>query len=685
MTVSSDSVAAIRRGGKVVAEIRLGQVPARIPSFESADPLLPFLYRLEATTDTITGKWRPYTPYALFINPLPTERSAEILSAATRNGIPVPPELARYSWPVVRGNAQWLMAAAETAMAGDDERWARQAFSAARQIFELDTRMALNRGRGLFEGVPRYLANPKSLFPAWMGPVDIYQTLTLAENAAYYTALSKLEQIAVARNRELGIAYQSAALKEAINRELWNPRTGRYGAAMYGNTAYPVKLQASDNAAQAVAILGGAASEAMAASIAADTPVGPYGAPVLDPKWTDDSVAPAEFPQLLQATLWMAAMGAAGNETAYSASVAALIAGRARALLDIEAGKATHPELGVVKPIAALVLRGFLGARFAPEGMYFSPAVPPELPSDKIVRGLRYRGAVLNITITGTGRALATFTLDGKPASPFIPADLNGTHDITITLAGAAADPGTITAIEAPAILPAAPLADWRSDYKAIITQPGDNNYDAFEIYINGTLEQVSISPEYTAEPPRRLTAAQFATTASEGVPGFANEPHIIMPPGWETIIKASDNAKSGTRLISDRKTASNVVESNRWKNRSVSFNFDAPAKGRYLVDVRYSGGLGIVNPHRRALLRRLKVNNVEAGILVFPQFSPAWWNRETASGWQLPSTYSSQLAVELSKGTNKLELAYFQPSPVYIDPLANTLLFDIVRIRRLE
>ena len=99
----------------------------------------------------------------------------------------------------------------------------------------------------------------------------------------------------------------------------------------------------------------------------------------------------------------------------------------------------------------------------------------------------------------------------------------------------------------------------------------------------------------------------------------------------------------------------------------------------------RSGGGLGIVNPHRRTALRRLKANNVEAGILVFPQFSPAWWNRDTGTDWQLPSTYSSQLTIELPAGSNRLELVYFQPSPVYIDPLANTLLFDAVRIRRLE
>lgn len=685
MFVTSDSTAEVRRDGRVVAVLTVPSPKPGVATFESDAPLLPFLYRLEAASDTAPAKWRPYTPYALFVNPLPAERGAALLEAATRNGLPVPPELPRYSWPVVRGNAQWLMAAAETALAGGDERWTRQVLSSARQTLELDTRMALNRTTGLFEGVPRYLANPGSRFPDWMGPVELYQTMTLAENAAYHAALLRLEQIASASGRESGIAYPATALREAVNRELWNPRTGRYGALLYGNPACPVRLQGADNAAQAVAILGGTASEAMEASIAANTPAPPFGAPVLTPAWDGDSVSATEMPPTLPRVMWMAAMAATGNETAYSAAVSALIAGRAKSLCDQRIGNRGQQNPEAVRPIGSLILRGFLGAKFAPEGMYLSPAVPPELPADKTIRGLRYRGATLDITITGTGRALATFTLDGKPASPFIPASLEGRHEITITLAGAAADPGKVADTPGQASLPPTPGADWVSKFKALLAMPGDNAADAFEIYVDGALEQVSISAEYEAPRPTRLTATQFAATAAEGVPGFATRPHITVPAGWETIINATDIAAGGTRLINDKKTAARVVESNRWKNRSVSFDFDAPAAGRYLVDVRYSGGLGIVNPHRRTALRRLKANNVEAGILVFPQFSPAWWNRDTGTDWQLPSTYSSQLAIELPAGTNRLELVYFQPSPVYIDPLANTLLFDAVRIRRLE
>lgn len=689
LLAASDSSATLRRGGADVCEINLGPLPPGTPRFESEDTLLSFLYHLEATTDTVGAQGRPYLPYTIYINPLPADRSAALLAARLRNDLPLPPELARYSWPVVRDNAQWLMAAAETAVAGGDERWTRRVMSAARQLLQLDTRMALNRQTGLFQGTPRYLLSPASRFPAWMGPVDIFQNQTLSENAAYHAALSNLERIAADGGADLRTAYQASSLCDAINSHLWNPSSGTYGATLYGNPLFPVRLRSADNAAQAIAILGGTASEAMAASIAARTPTGPFGIRLLDPGWGGDSVSATEFPPILSQTLWMAAMSATANETAYSAAVAALIAARTRALFDSRLDSAPHAELGAVRPIAALVLRGFLGARFSPEGMYLSPAVPAGLPGDKRVTGLRYRDALLNISITGTGRALATFSLDGKPASPFVPADLAGEHDIEITLAGTASDPGSITLADGPARLAPPPPVTWPRPLEARIgpdrdaaARPSDNG---FAIFLNGTLDQVTAAADYVVAAPRCLTSIQFAAVTDDGLPGFTSQPKLLIPRGWETIERVTDHAAPGTRLIGDRKAAAGVAESNRWKNRDISFSYDAPADGLYIVDARYSGGLGIVNPRRRTALRRLKVNGVEAGIFVFPQFSPAWWNRDTGTGWQLPTTYSNQLCVELRKGENELSLVYFQPSPVYIDPLANTILLDQIRIRRVE
>ena len=51
------------------------------------------------------------------------------------------------------------------------------------------------------------------------------------------------------------------------------------------------------------------------------------------------------------------------------------------------------------------------------------------------------------------------------------------------------------------------------------------------------------------------------------------------------------------------------------------------------------------------------------------------------ATTWQTLTSFSNPLRVSLRKGVNTLELRLYQPSPVYIDPAANTILADFIRI----
>ena len=48
-------------------------------------------------------------------------------------------------------------------------------------------------------------------------------------------------------------------------------------------------------------------------------------------------------------------------------------------------------------------------------------------------------------------------------------------------------------------------------------------------------------------------------------------------------------------------------------------------------------------------------------------------------------TSWTNALTVPLREGRNELELRYYQPSPVYADPLSNTVLFDIIRILPLD
>ena len=133
--------------------------------------------------------------------------------------------------------------------------------------------------------------------------------------------------------------------------------------------------------------------------------------------------------------------------------------------------------------------------------------------------------------------------------------------------------------------------------------------------------------------------------------------------------------------MLPDKHLAARFVESSRAANRNLRFNVIAPEGGRYIVDVHYASGLGIVNPRRGTALRMCMVNGRRAGVFVFPQFSPSAWDKSLGDDWQRLSSFSNPLVVELEAGENILELRYFQTSPVYLDPTANSLVADYVRL----
>ena len=91
-----------------------------------------------------------------------------------------------------------------------------------------------------------------------------------------------------------------------------------------------------------------------------------------------------------------------------------------------------------------------------------------------------------------------------------------------------------------------------------------------------------------------------------------------------------------------------------------------------------------MVNARRRAAaFRFLTVNEVRAGVFVFPQ-QTLWQPDFNDDGWQHLSAYSNPLRVHLTAGENILELRYFQVPPVYADPAANALVADFIRLIRL-
>lgn len=678
----SDSVLQVRVSGNVLDTVMAGPIQPGRMKFKSTYPILDFLYRLEASHPSI-GRYLPSTPYEIYLNPLQNDSAMNILEGRIKNGLVVPSETKRLGWPVVNSNAEWLLAASELSLARGDSRFEKSVAHTARAAIASDRRISANPTTGLFNGIPRYMASGSGIFPQWMNPSDIFQQSTLGVNVAYGVAMANL-------------SIPSDSLTEALKSLMWIPNMGYMSATAYGVVTSPTPLQATDNLAQAVAVISGLVPDAMADAIVSKTPVSRSGItqyyPALPPA---SGEIHEEIPPTLLQTAWTVACARRGNEAAYASAVGTLFAVEGKRLLGFR-----HRLPTFRSTFTTFITRGLLGLKFTREGAYFLPYVPENLPGDKTISGLTYRKATLDIKLTGTGKVISTFTIDGKPSEPFIPSNLEGRHLISITLAGASADPGTVIQRDEIPLAPLPPVANWTSTRQASLS-PGalpanlppntltDAQRESLEnggdecrlVYINGVLQEEIFRDSYRLYEAQSLAVVQFTAFADSQLSGFSSKPYLYLPPDKRHTIYATSLAKSGTKILEDKTLAAKFVESNRFRNRNVAFDFEAPAAGRYLIDVHYANGLGIVNGQRKISLRSFRANGREQGILVFPQLPPGSQPKGGTASWQEMTAWSNTLVANLDKGTNHLELRYYQPSPVYSDPNSNVVLFDLVRL----
>lgn len=675
----SDSLMLVRVDGNILDSIRAGGVRAGRMTFSSDYPLLDFLYRLEASSPS-QERYAPQTPYEIFLDPLGNESAWQLLESRLKHGLVVPYESRSAGWPAINANAEWLLAATELDAARGEHAIHRAVAASARQMLGYDRKINFNPSTGLFTGIPRYM-NQQGIFPSWMTQTDLASASSLTVNAAYAASMKRLD-------------LQSDSLTKALKKELWIPNMGYLSALSYGIPVYQTQLQATDNLGQAIAVISGCLSDAMADAIVRKTPVTPMGATMYHPPLTSSPtpVITKEgiSPRLVQAA-WTIAAARAGNEAAYSSAVGSLIALEGRRLQGYR-----HQLPTFRSAMSVLILRGFLGASFAPEGIFFTPYVPETLPGEKTLGNLRYRDSRLDIRISGTGRVISSFTIDGKPSEPFFPATLTGNHTIQITLAGATADPGFVNIYQEDISVPLPPDVSWIAPRQAKLsrqTSPTAEDEAAtgrrwrqdesgcYLVYLDGILQEEIFRDEYTLYEATEPVAVQFTTFADSRRSGFSSSPYLYIPPGALHLVNAPDIARSGSKILEDKKLASRFVESNRFKNRNIPFTFDAPAAGNYLVEVHYADGMGVVNNQRKLALRRLRVNGDERGTFIFPQRSPSDAKTSAGEPWQEMTAWSNMLPVSLKQGENRLELRYYQPSPVYTDPNSNTILFDMIRI----
>ena len=315
------------------------------------------------------------------------------------------------------------------------------------------TRASLTRAEreafdgGLFRGCASFMESNSGYPPrfAFRGTA-VGATKALSTNVLHYRAYT----IAARTARVLGedptpFEARAAALKVAINDRLWVPERGRYA---YYEDAEGGVSDRWEGLGTALAVLWDVADDAQAAAVF--EAVGPteHGLPCLWPPfplWTRWLVKDEYYYH--NGTVWPFVQGYWGWAAARRGAVD-VFAAELRALAELASRAPTFHEFyregrpdGSARQLwsaagyLALVHHGLVGLCFDDGRVGFAPTVPEGFSRVRL-SGLTYRGLTLDVTITGPGTRITSFTVDGvAQADHTIPATLTGPHQVDITVA----------------------------------------------------------------------------------------------------------------------------------------------------------------------------------------------------------------------------------------------------------
>ena len=502
--------------------------------------------------------------------------------------------------------------------------------------------------------------------------------MCLGTNAVFaetYAILARMSE-------ELGVdgdKYEkiSEELKNAINQNLWMEDKGYYSGYIYGG-AYPVKSPMTDALGQSLCVIFDIAEDGRDEKLIANTPATPYGISSIYPKirnikpYHNDAI----WPFVQGYWNWAAAM--AGNETALCHGLGAIY--RAAALFGTHKelfvsttgdyrGAATNSDkqLWSAAGNLAMIYRVFAGMTFLSNGIKFKPFIPAVISGTKNLKGFRYRNATLNITINGRGNKIAEFTVDGEVRKDnFIPANIEGEHNIVITMENNAIKPGKAT-IKEPEFMPATPWTVWNGNEASIASTEKDVNY---EIYINGVKSGIAKDGKFDVKNVDKYTTVNVVPVGNEFT-GFMSRTQEIIPEGVMSIYQFEKTAPAGTDFVPS-KFSKNFVETTIEKNTDITFAINIEKAGTYFIDVRYANGNGPINTDNKCAIRTLIVNNHEAGAIVMPQRGYGEW---------LSTGFSNMLQVELLRGKNMIQIKYVTPQNLNMNGEVNTALLDYMRV----
>ncbi len=681
-------------------EWRLRNDISKYPRLNSGNTLLDAVYNMgldemvnavEPDTTLRTGKewagvWTRDVSYSILLSMAymqPTASEVSLRRKVDASGRIVQDTGSGGAWPVSTDRMIWAVAAYELYLVNGDRDWLRFAYPVIKRSMEADLLVAYtNSGDnaaqplsmpapGLVRGETSFIDWREQSYPRWMQTADIYQSQAMSTNMVHAIALRVLAKMA----RDLGLNADvdrwnelADALAKNIDRAFWMQSEGYYGMYLYGRNFMQLNRRA-ETLGESLAILYDIASPQRQRTITERNPTTPFGAAIFYPQIAD---MPAYHNNALWpwvGAMWALANAKAGNEDGTMQAIGSVV--RPAALFatnkenfnldngDIATELNSSNMLWCLSGNLALTYRILFGIHFTEDGLLMRPFVPKALAATRTLENFPYRGARLNIKVSGYGSRIKALRINGIPSEPIISPDITGLNYVEIEMDDAPIAPMQVNNV--PNLkAPLTPIA--RLSHDPYYDEPGSptdnllswNPIEYIDHYIvvrNGREIMRTTSTQCQATVPGSY---QIIGVASDGTRSFASEPVTNLPS--YSVEMPDESTKFDSHEVSYSPRAGVVGYRGKGfreldhSTGPITFAVEASRPGLYAIDFTYANGNGPVNTENKCAIRTILVDGQSAGAVVMPHRGVGNW-----SDWGR----TNPVQVCLSAGTHSVTIAF--------------------------
>ncbi|MDE6179397.1 MAG: hypothetical protein K2F86_09545 [Duncaniella sp.] len=560
------------------------------------------------------------------------------------------------AWPVSTDREIWCAAAWEVYKVTGDRKWLEYIYPIMKRSLETDREAFYDTATGLVRGETSFIDWREQSHPRWMQCADIYNSETLSTSVVHAQAWRVLGEAAsllghkdVARDA----FAQADAIAAAVNEYLWMEDKGYYAMYLYGRDNLIANPRA-ETLGESLAIMWDVAPEARAKKVTENNPTTPFGGTIFWPSIADIPSYDNKSLWPWVGAWWGLANAKAGNEAGVMEAFGSVF--RPAALFatnkenfniengDIATELNSSNMLWCLSGNIALTHRILFGLDFEKDGLAFRPFVPEALAATRTLDGFKYRGAMLDITVSGFGSEIKSFKVNGKEQAPFIPASkAKGKMRVEIVMADNEIPPMAVNRT-AQAVAPLTPIA-WLEG-KTLVWNPIEY-INRYIIVRDGKRIAETKATTCDASVPG---VYQVIGVSDEGVEGFASEPRSTRE-GQYIPLGKSDNNKASV----------------------VNIPVTVDKEGDYLFTFSYANGEGPVNTENKCAIRTLSVDGKKAGMVVMPHRGKGNWDEY---GW------SNTLRARLAPGTHTVTLD-FRPENENMNIETNHAVLGGLRVER--